>query len=177
MRNRVLSYPIFLVAFFIFVSIWRGWFDLEFVPFWIGGLIGVFLPDVDQLVNAYFLKPNASDSRKTVSMIKEGKVGNVYMDMLNKRVSNKDLVFHNVLFQIVFSIFAFFVVSSGGSLLGSGIVLGFMLHLVVDQLTDKFELGNIADWFSTVRVNLSSRDQSFYLFFNVVVLFVFGFLF
>jgi hypothetical protein len=87
----------------------------------------------------------------------------------------KKLIFHTALFQIVFGVFAFFVASSGGSLLGTGLVLGFLLHILVDQLADLMEHDNLHLWTTNFSFDFNKQQATVYWFANLVFLLVLGF--
>jgi hypothetical protein len=79
------------------------------------------------------------------------------------RSERKDLIFHSVLFQLVFLVLAFFILSSKASLLGRGIVTAFFLHLVLDQVIDYRSIGNIDNWFKNFPFALFPKEQKYYV--------------
>ena len=92
------------------------------------------------------------------------------------RSERKHLVFHTALFQIIFMILTFLVLTSSGSIFGRGLVLAFVLHLLVDQMLDFFELDNFDNWFYQLNVYLAKEKALFYWLAMVFLFLFFGFL-
>lgn len=175
-RQLLIYYSSFLVLFAL-ISLARSWIDPLFIPFWIGGLIGAILPDIDHLIYVYFLKPHELTSQRATRMMAKGQVMQTFNLLANTRSERTNLIFHTAMFQIVFAVFTFFVVSSSNSLLGRGIVLAFSLHLLVDQYLDFQQLGSLSSWFKNLKVSLDREKTVFYWAAMAVVLIVFGFWF
>ena len=136
MRKDLLTHFAFFLTSFVLISLGRKWLSLDFVPFWLGGALGTFLPYLDNLIYIYLLRPDEKISQKAVEYINEKKV-NVSLDLLvSTRAQREDLIFHSVYFQVVFAVFTFLVISSSGNLFGRGIVLAFFLHLLISQVMD-----------------------------------------
>ena len=166
-----------VVILFALVTILKGWMDLFVIPLWIGGAIGVFLPEVDHFIYAYFLRPHEYDSQRMQRMVNQGQVMQSVQMGSEARTERQNLVFHTIYFQIVFLLFALFVVTSTGSLLGRGIVLGFLLNLVVDQGLDLQKTHALENWFRQLKLNLSREQASFYVLGNLLVIIVLAFFF
>ncbi|MGB9707028.1 MAG: hypothetical protein ACPLXP_03085, partial [Microgenomates group bacterium] len=76
------------------------------------------------------------------------------------------LPFHNAVFQIVFYVFCFWVLTSTGSLFGKGLVMAMALHLLKDEfhllLTGRDEL--LRRWlFWPVRREVSFGEQKVFV--------------
>jgi hypothetical protein len=177
MKRYLLIHLALLVSFFILISLFKGWLNVLFIPFWIGGLIGAFLPDLDYLIHHYFLKTSQTPSVDVlVTDMTSKNIVNNWSEAADNR-DNKKLIFHTVHFQLIFVLFAFFVLTSSGSLLGRGIVLAFLLHLFVDEVIDWRYKHSIDSWFAKIPYELDQRQKKWYLVMNGVLLLVFGFLF
>lgn len=174
MKKDYLIHFTFLTAFFVIITLFKGWLSFEYIVFWIGGALGTFLPDTDYLFYAYLAEPTDAISREVKIHISEGKYAQSADVFLEGRVPRNRLTFHNSLFQLVFVVFSFLVITSSGSLLGRGIVLGFLLHLFIDQVIEYMEKGGIKEWFYNFPVELGSRDRKWYLIGNGLVLLIFG---
>lgn len=166
-----------LVSFFILMTLSRGWFNLIYLPFWLGGLLGFILPDLDYFIYRYFLQNENTPSLDNV--ITEVTKKNAFMNwsMASESRAGKRLIFHTAHFQLIFLLFTFFVLTSSGSLLGRGIVLAFMLHLLVDQFMDYRYMGSIDRWFEKIPYELDSRQKRWYMILMAFLLLLFGFLF
>lgn len=176
MKKELITHFTFVIAFFIFISLFRGWFELSYLAFWVGGIIGTILPDIDHLIYVYFLRPQEAISQRVVSLVskRESLAG---LSLLSEtRSERKHFVFHTFHFNIIFLLLSFLVITSSGSNLGRGIVLAFSLHLLIDQVVDFIETGDLLNWFRQVNIELSVEQKRYYLIGNLIVLLFLGFL-
>ncbi len=180
MKKDLLTHLIFTVAFLALVSFVRHWFSLPYYALWIGGLVGMILPDVDYLIYIYALKPQKEVSLEAAGLIekKSWKSLKESWDLLTKtRTEHTDLIFHTAYFQVIFLLFTFLMMTSTGSLFGIGVVLAFTLHLLIDQASDLFERGSINNWFAKMNLTLNLKQEKWYLLANTILLAIFGFVF
>lgn len=176
MKKELITHFSFTVTFFLLIILVRGWFSSEYLLFWVGGIIGVFLPDVDHLIYVYFLRPQEPVSQKVSEMVGNKDYSSALRLLTNSRENRTKLIFHTGYFQILFMIFTFFVITSSGSLLGWGLVLAFSLHLLVDQYIDLTGTGRLTSWFKEFPASLESQQMRWYLIVVLVLLLIFGFL-
>ncbi len=176
MKKDLLIHFVYLVAIFVLISLYKDWIRLEFLPFWLGGVFGTILPDVDHLINIYVLRPKDQTSQKVTGLLAKREVIKSWDILATTRGERKELIFHSGYFQLIFIIFAFLIVTSSGSLFGRGLVLAFMLHLLIDQIIDLMEGGNFDAWFEKLPFNLDFKQKRWYIAANGVVLLIFGFL-
>ncbi|OGM32475.1 hypothetical protein A2803_03325 [Candidatus Woesebacteria bacterium RIFCSPHIGHO2_01_FULL_44_21] len=176
MKKQLLIYYVSFLLFFLLISLARRWFAIDFLAFWVGGAIGAILPDVDHLIYVYFLRPHELTSQRASRMLSQGKVLETMSLLANTRSERTSLIFHTAMFQLVFYVFAFFVLSSSSNLFGRGLVLAFLLHLLIDQYLDFRDLGNITHWLRNVSVTLTRDKTVFYWAAAGLVLILYGFL-
>lgn len=183
MKRSYVIYVVFLVAYFLLISIYKslqfpeftqGWFRLEFLVFWVGGLIGVFLPDVDHLIYLYALRPHELTSKRVDSLLRSRNYGQTLKLLAQTSEERKELIFHNAPFQMIFWVFVFLVVTSGGSLFGLGLVLGFALHLTLDYAMIIVHKEDPGYWFRKINIKLTDSQYGWYLMGNILLLVVFG---
>ncbi len=177
MKKDLLTHFAFMVALFVLISLYKDWLRLEFLPFWFGGILGTFLPDIDHLIYVYVLKPNEVVSQKVTNLLSERKFFQSWNMLATMRSERKDLLFHTAYFQILFIIFALLITTSSGSLLGRGLVLAFMLHLLIDEVVDLMEVSNLDSWFTKLPVVLTEVQRRWFLVGNGALLLIFGFFF
>jgi hypothetical protein len=176
MKKDLLTHFTFFIAFFVFITIFHGWFSLEYIAFWFGGIIGTFLPDIDYLFYAYLLEPDNGFSVDLKGKIGNGKYSQGFKSMAESGIPRNQLIFHNASFNVLFAIFSFLVLSSSSSLLGAGLVLAFMLHLFLDMVMDYMDSKNIDLWFAKFPLQLDTKGKRRYMIINGLVLLAFGFL-
>jgi len=177
MNKQLAFYFASFLVFFLLITLARGWFIPNFIPFWVGGALGALLPDVDHFVYIYFLRPHELTSQRASRLASSGKVFSAYDLLARTRSERTSLIFHTALFQIIFYVFAFFVLTSSNSLLGRGIVLSFLLHLLVDQYLDFQQIDSLSHWFKNLNIEISRDKTVFYWVAAAIILIVFGFLF
>lgn len=162
MKKEISIHLFSYLLFFFIVTLLQGWFTLEIIPFWIGGLVGSLLPDVDYLIYIYYLRPHELTSQRATAMLTRGEVWKSFNLLSATRRERTKLIFHTSWFQIVFLVLTFWVVTSSGNWFGRGLVIAFSLHLLVDQLIDFSEIGSLQNWFKDVKVELDKEKSLFY---------------
>ncbi len=164
MRKEIFIHLFSLLIFFSLITVFRGWFEVNYWTFWVGGLLGTFLPDVDHLIYVYFLSPQELTSQRVnFSLAKRDLVKSIQL-LYDTRRERLGLIFHTAYFQVIFLLLMFFVATSTDSLFGRGLVLSFFLHLLVDQLLDHTEGGGAQNWFRGVLANFEgSKKRLYYL--------------
>jgi len=162
MKHQLLIYYGSFLIFFVLISLSRRWLSLEYAPFWFGGAIGAILPEVDHFIYMYLLRPHELTSQRAARMMNQGRLWDTFNLLANTRSERVNLVFHTALFQLVFYVFAFLVLTSSNSLFGQGIVLSFLLHLLIDQYLDFSKLGSISHWFKDININIDRERAVIY---------------
>ena len=175
MKKDLLIHFVYMIAFFVLISLYKDWIRLEFLPFWFGGILGTLLPDIDHLIYIYVIKPGEATSQKVTDMLSKRQVFKSWDLLATTRGERKELIFHSGYFQFIFIIFALLIITSSGSLLGRGLVLAFMLHLLIDQVIDLMEGGNFDAWFEKLPFALDAEQKCWYLIANGFTFMIFGF--
>ena len=175
MKKDLLTHFSFMVALFVLISLYKDWLRVQFLPFWFGGILGTLLPDIDHFIYVYVVKPTEATSQKVAGLVSERKVLQSWDVLAKTRAERKELIFHTAHFQLVFLVFAIFIITSSPSLLGMGLVLAFMLHLLIDQIIDLIEGGSLDNWFKKFPFTLDAKQQRYFVFANGIILLVLGF--
>jgi len=165
-----------LLIFFFIVSLFRGWYDnFIYLTFWLGGILGVLLPDLDHVLYSVFLRPTELTSQRATYLLKNKRWSSAVDLLARTKHERTYCVFHSFIFELVAIILMFLVVSSSGSLFGRGVVMGIMLHILIDQFMDFQEIGNLSRWRQKTSLKLE-KDQEVFLWL-IVSLFVLLFAF
>src|SRR3990172_6023454 len=106
MRKIYLTHFVFLASFFIFISLLKSWVSTAYIPFWIGGMIGVVLPDIDHFIYVYFMRPQDLTSQRAARLMSNGQITRTMSLLAETRSERKHLVFHTATFQLIFVVFA-----------------------------------------------------------------------
>lgn len=177
MIAEILTHLFFLVVFFVlgtFVNF--PWIPLELALFWLGGLAGTILIDLDHMIYVFLLRPYELTSQRTILMLGEKRWMDIVRLLYRSRSERKSLVFHSIFFEIVFVVFTFWVVTSSQSMIGKGVVLGVLLHLIVDQIVDKRVLGNLNNWGRYLPIPLTAGVERGLIFLSAVIFVIFSLL-
>ncbi len=134
MRREIFIRLSFLISVLILVSIVKHWLALTCWPLWLGGALGLFLPDLDHLVYIFFLGPQELTSQRVVYLIRNRNFRGAVSLLFDTRAERGDLVLHSNFAFVVILIFTFWMLTSSGSLPGVGLVLGMTVHLLVDRI-------------------------------------------
>jgi len=134
MRREIFIRLSFLISVLILVSIVKHWLALTCWPLWLGGALGLFLPDLDHLVYIFFLGPQELTSQRVVYLIRNKNFRGAVSLLFDTRAERGDLVLHSNFAFVVILIFTFWMLTSSGSLPGVGLVLGMTVHLLVDRI-------------------------------------------
>ncbi len=175
MKKDLITHFVYMLAFLILVALYRQWIALEYLPLLFGGMIGTLLPDIDHLIYIYLLKPNESMSKEVTNLVGNRNFLKSWNILANTRTERKNLIIHSAHFQLIFLAFAFFVITSTGSLLGRGLVLAFALHILIDQIIDYMETKKLDHWFTKIPLALSEKQKRWYLIGNIAALIILGF--
>ncbi|MEK7550561.1 MAG: hypothetical protein AAB535_02145 [Patescibacteria group bacterium] len=162
MRREIFLHFTFWFSFFVFVTLINKFFNLSYWLFWVGGLFGTILPDIDHLLYLYLRPQELTAQRVTL--------------LYETRGERRDLIFHTAFFQIIFLVLTFWMITSSGSLFGKGLVLAFSLHLLIDQIVDLVEMQNFSNWLKNFPWNLDLNQAKIYWLGMVLLLCLFGFL-
>lgn len=177
MRKELTTQFVYLLAYFLSITLFKRFFDISVIIFWLGGFLGILLPYLDYLVFIYFLYPSADISVRSSLLIKQRDFKGLTAVLFTEDGRKTRKIFHTVHFYLIFLALSLLVLTSSASIFGRGIVLGFILHLYIEQVYDFIEKGNIDSWFEKIDIKLDREQQMWYLGFNALILLIFGFYF
>ena len=174
MKKRITLHLLFMISFFLLISVLRGWFGAFYLQFWIGGIVGVFLPDIDRLLYVYVVKPEVAGSKQVSDLIGQRKAKESLHALSSMEIDRSQLMFHSARFQLIFLLFTFWVVSSSSSLFGWGLALAFTLHLLVDQAVDYLGSRDLSLWFRDIPFEVDVDQRKLFFWVNLVILMFLG---
>jgi len=176
MRRDLFIHLSFWFSFFVLISIFKHYLSLSFWPFWLGGTLGVFLPDLDHLIYVFFLDPQDLTSQRVSFLCQKKEYKRAIELLYETRSERRELAFHTLIFQIIFFILAFWVMSSSASIFGKGLVLSFALHLSVDQLVDLSDMKSLSNWTKSFPFKLDLAKSKIYWLVGTLLVLAMGFL-
>jgi hypothetical protein len=134
MKKEIGIHLLFMLPYLLLVMVFNKYFFIGVWPLWVGGVLGTLLPYADHFIYVYYLAPQELSSQRVISYLKQKQLWLALETMVHTSHERSSLIFHTLLFNAVIAILAFYVVTSSGSLFGTGVVLAFYLHLVVDMI-------------------------------------------
>ena len=176
MRRELFIHFSFWFSFFVLISIVRHYINLNFWPFWLGGLVGVFMPDLDHLIYVFFLGPQELTSQRVGFLWNRKEYIRLIELLYETRSERRGLIFHTIFFQAIFLVLTFLIMSSSGSLFGKGLVLSFALHLSIDQLVDLQDMRTLSNWTKFLPIDLNFDKSRIYWTVGILLIAVMGLL-
>lgn len=175
MKKELFIHYAYWFFFFVFIAIIKHYFDISAWGFWLGGLVGTILPDLDHIIYFYFVSPNDLTAKRFDFLAHKKELKRMTELLYETRTERKGLIFHTIFFQLIFLILTFWMLTSSGSLFGKGMVLAFAAHLSVDQIIDITENGNLKNWMKYLPFSFDNRQERIYWIASTVLLLLFGF--
>jgi hypothetical protein len=173
MKKELFIHISFCLFLFFIISVIKRFTNISFWPFWVGGIFGTFLPDTDHLIYIYFLRPQELISQRVNYLVGERNLVKSLQLLYESRYERTNLVFHSIVFQSIFIVFTFLIISSSGSLFGKGIVIAFLLHIAIDEFVDFSVTGSLDNWFRQLPLKLDEKRTRIFLAVNVAILLFF----
>ncbi|EKE05764.1 MAG: hypothetical protein ACD_19C00182G0092 [uncultured bacterium] len=168
MRKEIINHLLFWFGYFLFLTFVNSLYAFSYWPLYVGGIVGLFImPNLDHLLYVFVFRPQELTSQRILSLIKNRQYRESLSLMYDTRNERTDLIFHTILFQFIFTILTFWVVSSSGNLFARGLVLSYFLSLVLFNLKKIMNKEIILEDIDKTRI---------YFAFQVLALFIFGLL-
>lgn len=145
---------------------------LQFFLITTGSILGWFFPDLEALITAFWTEREHHVSPMIRSYYKERKFKLLQYYWVTNRGEYQSLIIHSAFFQLVLTIFCFYIVSSGGSVMVSFLCLAFLARLFWEQYHD-YKKGTLEKWFWAINLPLT---KNFYRVYFGTLGFVFVFL-
>jgi hypothetical protein len=169
-----------VVLLLIILTVVKRWFNYSYALVWLGVLFGYYLPFIDHLFYAFILRPNLEVSRKirnltTLKTFISVKRMKELVNYVNETKDQREkLIIHTAYFQVAFLFLTFFILTSSGSLFGRGLVYGFSLKLLVEQVLQFVDKKEINKWFTEIPIPMDPYKTKVYLYANGLVLLIFS---
>jgi hypothetical protein len=176
MRRDILFHLSFWLFTFLIISFFKGLLIPVAWPFWFGGVVGLILPEVDHLIYIFFLRPQDLTSQRFHFLLERKKIVRSIELLYETHGERSGLIFHSLLFQIIFFALSFLVFTSSSTLFAKGLTFSFLLHLFVDQLMDIRSSGDLQGWMQYMSFPVSSSLSKLYLVISFLIICMFAFL-
>jgi len=122
------------IFFFVFPN------KVLFGEFAAGVFIGFWLLSIDWILHIFFVQPEAEFSKAVKEKWGQRKWRQAIAVFITTRQLQQKLITRSILFLVAYVVLALYVLTSTGSIFGSGIVLGIGLHFCLDLLNYRRDL-------------------------------------
>lgn len=131
--RRLLTVAIWLLVVNLGRLAAGGW-DWNWLFFWLGAIVSIFLVDFDAWLDQLVFNPQAEVSQQIKSFWQARQYRQAYNWLLDSEQRAVKLVFRGILFQFVLVVFCFWALTSTGNWLGKGVVMALFLQLAVESI-------------------------------------------
>src|SRR3972149_4552515 len=104
MRKEILRHGITTAILLAVVTIFKRWLDFSVWPLWVGGALGMILPDLDHFLYIY-LNPQELTSQRTIYMAEKVKVMEIFKLLAETRSERKTFILGNFVLLLLLAIF------------------------------------------------------------------------
>lgn len=162
-KKLFFTYAIAAILLATVVTVLRGWFDVDHIPLFLGAMFGIFLPDIDHFIYVFYLKPHELTSQRVKRLAQTRSFKSIIQLLYNTKEERTTLIFHNFVFQVLFIVLSFYILTSTSDYFGKGLVLAFLLHLLIDEYFEFKQNNNINTWFHNFELNLNPNQTKYFL--------------
>ncbi|MDP3955281.1 MAG: hypothetical protein Q8Q15_02875 [bacterium] len=166
LRRLIPSFIYFLLITAISWPIQLAW-----IFFLLGLILGNFILDLDQFIYCYFQAPHEFSSQRLKRFLSLNRFRESLIYTFQTAHERQRTVFHSAFFQVVFLIAVLFVLTSSGSLLGKGLVMGLFLQMLVVQGRELRVEGKMDRWFWNFK-SIPTPQIQFFFFLVMCLLFL-----
>lgn len=161
--------PLFVIYFATsLIWIFQKTNYLNYVYLLLGLSLGSYLLDIDHLIYWLYLKPNLEESRLAQVAWKKGDWRSLIKLLKITEHQHLSLIFHHYFFQVVLTIFSFFVFTSTSSIFIKSLLLAINIHLLVDEIFSDPKI--LQQWlFARETKQFALSSLKYYLYFFVVI--------
>lgn len=143
---------------------------LNLIVLAIGTLLGTFVLDLDYIIHAYFVDPEAQFSKMVISYIKHKDINGLLTFINVHKNDIEDKTLNSALFQVVLGGAALFVISSEAGIFVKALVLSTFLNSIY-RFMESFMEGRTTQWFWSLKIKQGKVSMYGYGFILLVTFF------
>ena len=145
-----------------------GWY---LILLWTGGILGIFLFQLDHLFYVLIVYPQQGTSLVIKKFIHQQKLKQAFQILRQTTAERIRLPFRNALFQVFLTFFCFWVLTSTNNWFGKALVMSLFLQLLKHQLTFLFNKKDESlrqQLFWLIKAPISFKAQKFFVIFGLI---------
>lgn len=131
MKKEIVKYSVLLFSYFLFLVLFNKLFSFSYWPLYLGALVGLLLSFTDHILHVFVFKPYELTSIRIKQFIKQKQFKNAILLLYDTKDERKDLIFHTLIFQIIFLVLTFWIITSSGNYFVKGLVLSYFLSICI----------------------------------------------
>lgn len=148
------------LAYFALVSALRLQLNWGLPAWWLGGGISLLIQFADRLFYVYYVKPDAPLSVAVKRFIDKRQFRLAYIAFKHRGYEQEHLALQSALFMAAWVVIALYVITSSGSMLAAGLVLGLGLQLIYRMIADYREPKKLKAWlFWQIKRPVSDKEM------------------
>ena len=166
LKREATSHLLVTLAWLGIVTLLRWSWHWNLILLWLGGLVGTFLLDIDHLLYTLWIYPQELTSIRVRNLIEQRRFKDALILLVDTHEERFKFSFHNALFQPILYVVCFFVLTSTGSLFGTGLVMAMALHLLKDEFSSLLRVGDefTRKWlFWQIKTEVSFYNQKLFV--------------
>src|SRR3989344_8965529 len=102
MRREVGLHLTAVLGFFLLTALVKRLSGTVLLEYYVGGILGTVLPDLDHIIYALYLKPQETVSKSVNNLLRRGEIKSTINLLVVTRNERKQLIFHTSAFQAFF---------------------------------------------------------------------------
>jgi len=146
MKKALSPLALAFIGYFLAVSLLRWRLRLDLIWLWMGGLLGLAFVYVDRLLHVYMTRPQEQLSLYVKHFIQQKNYRQALQLLAQRGDEQRFLMIRSVIFMIAFAPLAFYVITSTGSLIAVGMIMGIGLYLLYELLSHLKDLEKLKLW-------------------------------
>ncbi len=134
----------------------------ELILWFAGAFLGAYFIKLEQIFYVYFTHPEEALSVEVKNLINQKRKKEVWQ-LLRQRVGEQKLAFRSALFQVIWVVLAFFVLTSTSSVFGKTLVMAIGLYLLLKEWEAMLDKKEINWLFWQVKRVIAPKEQKIFL--------------
>lgn len=161
---------LWIILAYLFVGTLLAWRQgLGIFGWWIGGIFGFFLIDIDHLLDVFFLHPDKDENIKVKQALQKRNWAQVWQLLISTAPQRTHLILHSIIFESIIAVLAIYVATSSGGLFPKAVVLSFWLRILSEQVREYMDTGKMNSWFWQIKDPVPSNLQAVFLTTGLIV--------
>ncbi len=127
----------------------------------LGSMLGAFILDLDYVIHAYFIEPNAHFSKTLAGYIKHKDFANAAQHIHFHKKELREQTLNSALFQMVLAGVTIFVVASSTNIFIQALVISTLANSLY-RFSEYYFENDLEDWFWVLKNKPTSQQASIY---------------